>query len=252
MTTFGSFDGVQLWYDDRGSGEPVLLLHGVMSDSEFNWIRPGIVDALLGAGRRVLLLDARGHGQSAKPHEVAAYADDAMARDAQALLDLRGIEVVDVVGYSMGSYTTSRLALRDERLRKLVLGGAGVYTFRRNPEVAERFARALEIDELPADADAASRAWREYADAVGVDRVAMACFFRTPRRATDDELAALGSRTLILTGDADEVAGSPTEIAAAIPGAHYVSIPGTHFASEDRALDHPDFTKELLAFLGST
>ena len=133
--------------------------------------------------------------------------------------------VVDVVGYSMGSYTTSRLALRDERPRRLVLGGAGVYTFRRNPEVAERFAQALEIDDPTTVDDPAGRAWREYADATGVDRIAIACFFRTPRRATDDELASLGSRTLILTGDADEVAGSPTEIAAAIPGARYVSVP---------------------------
>jgi pimeloyl-ACP methyl ester carboxylesterase len=252
VPTFESFDGVELWYDDRGSGEPVLLLHGVMSESEFNWIRPGIVAALVDAGRRVLLLDARGHGRSAKPHEVSAYADDAMARDAQALLDKLGVEVVDVVGYSMGSYTTSRLALRDERPRKLVLGGAGVYTFRRNPDVAERFAQAIEADALAPDADAASRAWREYADSVGVDRIAIACIFRTPRRATDDELASLGSRTLILTGDADEVAGSPSEIAAAIPGARYVSVPGTHYATEDRALDHPDFTKELLAFLAAT
>jgi hypothetical protein len=57
---------------------------------------------------------------------------------------------------------------------------------------------------------------------------------------------------LILTGDADEVAGSPTEIAATIHGARYVSIPGTHYAADNRALDHPNFTKELLAFLGAT
>jgi pimeloyl-ACP methyl ester carboxylesterase len=204
VSTFESVDGVSLWYADHGSGEPVLLLHGVMSDSEFNWVRPGIVDALVDAGRRVLLLDARGHGRSGKPHEVSAYADDAMARNAQALLDELGIDVVDVVGYSMGAYTTSRLALRDGRPRKPVLGGAGVYTFRRNPEVAERFAQALETDDPTPSDDAAARAWRAYADATGVDRIAMACFFRTPWRSTDGELASLGSRTLILTGNARE------------------------------------------------
>ena len=81
MGYFGSFDGVKLFYEDRGEGRPTLLLHGFAADTAANWERPGIVNGLLAAGRRVITLDARGHGQSEKPHDPEAYADDARSEE---------------------------------------------------------------------------------------------------------------------------------------------------------------------------
>src|ERR1700722_17086264 len=100
---FESFDGVGIAYVTAGSGPDVLLLHGFAADYPANWVAPGVVDALVGAGRRVIGFDARGHGQSDKPHDPAAYDNDAMTRDARGLLDHLGVERVDVVGYSMGA-----------------------------------------------------------------------------------------------------------------------------------------------------
>src|SRR5437870_10325246 len=125
MQRFASFDGQGIAYDVRGDGPVALLLHGFAANADVNWVRPGIVDALVGAGRTVVTADARGHGHSDKPHDPAAYANDAMVRDAILLLDHLGVRTVDVVGYSMGSMVSSRLATADARVRSVVLGGIG-------------------------------------------------------------------------------------------------------------------------------
>ena len=72
MTRQFDADGVRLAYDDVGDGEPVVLLHGFAADRRLNWKLPGWYDVLTNAGYRVLALDARGHGQSAKPADVEA------------------------------------------------------------------------------------------------------------------------------------------------------------------------------------
>src|SRR6478736_2949299 len=105
MASFASFDGVTLSYQDEGRGRAVVLLHGFAADTNINWVRSGVLDALVDEGYRALALDARGHGLSEKPHEPEAYADGAMTRDARALLDHLELERAHVVGYSMGAST---------------------------------------------------------------------------------------------------------------------------------------------------
>src|SRR5581483_9974765 len=78
-------DGVKIHFTDQGSGEPVVVLHGyAMSIARME--SAGIVSALANAGYRVLAVDARGHGESDKPHDPAAYGPQ-MARDVVRLLD---------------------------------------------------------------------------------------------------------------------------------------------------------------------
>src|SRR5689334_2913966 len=127
MDSFASFDGLPIAYLDAGArdGVCVLLLHGFAADHHANWVAPGVVDALVAAGYRVLAPDARGHGQSGKPHDPAAYEHDAMPRDARALLDHLAIDVVHVAGYSMGAMVSARLVSQEPRARSLVLGGVG-------------------------------------------------------------------------------------------------------------------------------
>lgn len=87
MTSFASFDGARLDYQDDGEGPAVLLLDGFASDTDHDWRSSGVWVALLRAGYRVLGLDLRGHGRSERLYVSAAYADDAMASDALSLLD---------------------------------------------------------------------------------------------------------------------------------------------------------------------
>ena len=86
------------------SGEPpVVLHHGFVADANLNWAGPGVVAALVAAGRYVVAApDARGHGASSKPHDPAAYGEGAMARDLGTLFDVIGADAVDLAGYDGG------------------------------------------------------------------------------------------------------------------------------------------------------
>src|ERR1043165_10309468 len=70
---------VEIAYLDEGEGDPIVLVHGFASTKEVNWVMPGWTATLRRDGRRVVALDNRGHGQSAKLYEPAAYHTDLMA-----------------------------------------------------------------------------------------------------------------------------------------------------------------------------
>ncbi len=112
---------------DEGEGEPIVLVHGFASNKEVNWVFPGWVTTLTGAGRRVIALDNRGHGASTKLYDPAAYHSSIMAEDVRALLDHLSLRRADVMGYSMGARITAYLALaHPQRVRSAVLGGLGI------------------------------------------------------------------------------------------------------------------------------
>src|SRR5207244_10313337 len=169
--------------------------------------------------RRVITLDARGHGRSEKPHDPEAYADDAMVLDARALLDHLGLESVDVCGYSMGAMTTYALVAREPRARSAVLGGVGGRLG--GPALAERaprIAAGLVADDPTTIEDPTARAFRAFADSTGADRHALAAIQRS-RRAPLPDASAITVPTLVVAGDGDTLVGSPQDLAARIPGA---------------------------------
>ena len=116
-----SSDGVAIAYTVLGAGAPVVLLHG-FTETAASWQEAGYVERLLAAGRRLVLIDCRGHGGSGKPHDAAAYSGDSCARDVVAVLDALGIGAADLIGYSMGGMIALTTALRfPERVRCLVV-----------------------------------------------------------------------------------------------------------------------------------
>ena len=249
MSTFASFDGTKLAYESYGAEDdrpPVLLLHGFAADSHANWERPHVIEALVSAGRRVVALDARGHGESDKPHDPAAYADDAMVRDAQALLDHLGVASVDVCGYSMGAMTTYALVARDPRARSAVLGGVGAHLggralAKRAPLIADGL-----LAEDPSTIESrTAAAFRAFADSTGADRQALAAIQRSRRSAALPDGASIRVPTLVIAGDRDVLVGAPDELAARIPGATVAVVSGDHLG----AVFDPNFRKEIVAFL---
>lgn len=102
-------DGVPIHYTDQGSGEPVILVHGIAVNADLNWRRPGILKRLA-KDYRVIAPDNRGHGLSGKPHDPAAYGA-ALAEDIPRLMDHLGIQRAHLVGYSMGAFIALKLAV---------------------------------------------------------------------------------------------------------------------------------------------
>src|SRR5664279_5451293 len=145
---FSSFDGTKIYYEVRGEGKPVLLVHGFIVDGS-SWKRAALYNDLLHEGYKVITLDMRGNGKSGKPHDSTAYDNDAEAKDIMLLIDLLKIKQYSVVGYSRGSIITARLLVLDKRVQDAVLGGMGAdFT---NPEWPGRimFYRALMGDSIP-------------------------------------------------------------------------------------------------------
>src|SRR5262245_22508197 len=124
-TEFKSFDGAALSYRSEGEGRPVVMLHGFLANSRFNWIDPGITAAIASAGFKAIMLDLRGHGRSAMPEDAAAYPADVLAQDGEALIRHLDLTDYDLVGYSLGARTAVRMLVRGQRPRRCVLGGMG-------------------------------------------------------------------------------------------------------------------------------
>lgn len=244
MAHFSSFDGVDIHYEVEGDGPPVVLLHGIIANFELNWRSPGISKALVDAGFRVVGPDARGHGQSGKPHESSAYGDDAMAKDVVALFDHLELEHADVVGYSMGAAVTMRFAARDDRIRRIVLGGfAGRFGDRSRPEDEShsRFASAFDapdISTVPEDL----RPFRLFAEGSGMDMDALRALVRSNAFSGGFDATKVKPPTLVICGDEDV---SPSELAESLPHGRAKIISGNHFSA---VLD-PALATAIVAFL---
>ena len=225
MQTFDS-GGVRIAFLDEGVGAPILLIHGFASSMRFNWIDPGWVSLLARNGFRVVALDNRGHGDSEKLYDVAAYGAPLMAEDARRLLDHLGIERADVMGYSMGARITAFLALaHPARVRSAIFGGLGGNMLR-PMQGTDKIAQALEAASIDDVADAYARTFRAFADRTGSDRKALAACIRSAREPLTTEMVArIACPVLVATGTEDVVGGSAEELAAVIPGAEALPIP---------------------------
>ena len=217
---------VEIAYIDEGEGKPIVLVHGFASTKEVNWVNPGWVSTLKRAGRRVIALDDRGHGQSSKLYNPSDYHTSLMAEDVRALMDHVGIGHADVMGYSMGARITAFLALaHPERVRTAILGGLGMHLIE-GVGLPESIADALEAPSLSDVTDPQGRAFRAFADQTKSDRRALAACIRGSRQELSREQAgAISQPVLIAIGTKDDVAGSPHELAAVIPGAQVLEIP---------------------------
>src|SRR5216683_667597 len=225
MPTFNN-GAVEIAYLDEGEGEPILLVHGFASTKNVNWVYPAWVSELKKNGRRVIALDNRGHGESAKLYDPAQYSIPIMASDVTALMDHLDIARADIMGYSLGSRMTAWLGLKaPQRLRSAILGGIGIGLIEGGGP-GENVATALEAPSLEDVTDPVGRTFRAFADQTRSDRLALAACLRGSRRLmTKDEAAAIAVPVLIAVGTADEIAGSAAALGNIIPGARVLDIP---------------------------
>jgi pimeloyl-ACP methyl ester carboxylesterase len=247
MAQFDS-GSINLAYDHfPGEGRPVVLIHGFNSNRNENWRRLGWYGAFERKHMRMAALDCRGHGESAKPHDPAAYSRAAMVGDVVALLDHLGTERADLIGYSMGARIALAAGLaHPARFPLIVLGGIGGRLFDPRPP-GEPMAEAMEAENPETIPNEMLRSFRRFADDQGEDRLALAALARMHDAPfTCEDVAKLSVPTLVVAGSRDDLAGDPRELAGIIPGARAVTLPGCdHFS----AIPHALFKAAVFDFL---
>jgi pimeloyl-ACP methyl ester carboxylesterase len=252
MRSFKSWDQTEIAYQEWGERTdlpPVVLHHGFVVDANANWVAPGVVDALLGAGRRVIAPDARGHGRSEKPHDPASYGEQRMARDLGVMLEVLGEPWIDLVGYSMGAIVALIFASEDQRVRRLVVGGVGSGVIEcggvdRRAIPNDTIIEALSVDDPSTLGKSGATPFRVLADALGADREALVAQASSIYRG-DIALSRVSARTLVLAGESDPLAIRPKVLCEAIPGAKLRILCGDHIG----AIADPDFARSIVDFL---
>jgi len=238
---FSSFDGVKIYYEVKGNGKPVLLVHGFVVNGE-SWKQTSLYDDLLKAGFKVITLDLRGNGKSDKPHDPQAYSKDAEARDIIGLMKMLRIDEYSVVGYSRGSIITARLLVLDKRISKAVMGGIGVdFT---NPEWPRRimFYKALSGEPVK-ELEGLIKRVKES----GLDQQALACMQKEQPSTSKEELGAIKQPVLIICGDKDDDNGSSLELVKLIPKGIHENVPGDHGSASKTK----EFSEKVIAFISN-
>lgn len=241
---FAAGDGARLAYRELGEGRPLVLIHGYFSTAYVNWIRYGHAALIAGRGVRLIMPDLRGHGDSARPHDPAAYPADVLAEDGLALIAHLGLTDYDLGGYSLGGRTTVRMLARGARPRRAIVagmglagivdtGGRGAY-FRRVLTNLGSFARGT--PEWMTEA---------FLKTTGGDPEALLrvldTFVDTPREALD----AMQLPVLVVAGADDDDNGSAAALADALPQGRCRIIPGNHMS----AVTRPELGQEIADFV---
>ena len=223
-------DGVRLACHELGDGRPVVLLHGLFSDANMNWIKFGHAARIAAAGFRVIMPDLRAHGQSDKPHGEQFYPKGILARDLRELIELLQLAEFDLGGFSLGARTTVEAVGEGLRPRRAVLGGAGLDGLRNWKRRKDFFVEAIGMFDRVQRGDPH---WLsiQFMKSQGVDRVAAAQLIESFEDAFMSWLEAFTMPTLVVCGDQDDDDGSAKELANILPNARFEEVPGTHMSS---------------------
>ena len=223
-------DGVELVYYELGQGRPVILLHGLFSDANMNWIKFGNADRIAAAGFRVIMPDLRAHGLSDKPHGADHYPKGILARDLRELVELLDLSEFDLGGFSLGARTVVEAVGEGMQPRRAILGGAGLEGLRNWKRRKDFFVEAIDrFDEV----ERGDPHWLsiQFMKSQNVDRVAAALLLDSFEDAFMDWLQAFTMPTLVVCGSEDDDNGSAAELAEALPNASFAEVPGTHMSS---------------------
>jgi pimeloyl-ACP methyl ester carboxylesterase len=256
---FFDSDGVRIRYTVRGSGPPVLLVHGFALSLE-SWAQTGLLDSLA-AHNMVISLDLRGHGASDKPLDPAAYGST-FVEDLVRLMDYLGIQRAHVIGYSMGAAITLKLLTTyPRRVASAVVGGAGWRPAELGPpepvvQYEDKLTRVtrgeVTFEEALTEAGAPPLPPELRAVVSRNDPRVLLAVLQGNRRGlesvTEEELRANSVPVLALVGESDSARPDVERMAGIMANLDVVIVPeATHFT----AVGHPLFLQQVLQFLGS-
>ena len=237
-------DGIDLAYHELGEGRPVILLHGLFSDANMNWIRFGHAERIASEGFRVIMPDLRGHGLSGKPHEPEHYPRGILARDLRELVANLGLGDFDLGGFSLGARTAVEGVGEGLGPRRAILGGAGLEGLRHWERRKNFFLEAIELFDRAPRGDPH---WLsiQFMKSQKIDRVSAGLLLESFADAFLDWLKAFTMPTLVVCGSEDDDNGSAAELAEALPRAVFREVPGTHMSSVTK----PEFGAAIADFL---
>jgi pimeloyl-ACP methyl ester carboxylesterase len=255
QTGYAPLDGLDMYYEIHGAGQPLVLLHGAyMTIDLMGPILPG-----LAATRQVIALEQQGHGRTADADRPITY--EQMADDTAAAMRHLRIDDADVFGYSMGGGIALQLAIRHPSLvRKLVVASASFTSDSMHPEALEMFPSIT--PELFAGSPIEEAYLRtapnpgDFPKLVEKLKELDTTSFAWP----EEDIRAFAAPTLIVLGDSDGVrlehavelfrlrGGGVMGDLAGLPESQLAVLPGTaHFVPPGRGL--LDRTDWLLAMI---
>lgn len=241
---FDARDGVRLAWREMGEGRPVVLLHGLFSSAEVNWIKFGAAARIAAEGFRVIMPDLRVHGSSDAPHDEDHYPADVLVRDLGDLVAHLELIDFDLGGFSLGARTSVRAVVAGMKPRRLVLGGMGLAGLAGWQRRGAFFKRVI------AEYESARRGddtWLsiQFMKTMKVDRIAAGHLLDSFTDTPPEALAAITMPTLVVCGDQDQDNGSAPDLAAALADARLATIPGTHMSS----VTEPALGEAIASFL---
>jgi pimeloyl-ACP methyl ester carboxylesterase len=243
---FTASDGISLAWREVGEGRPLVLLHGLFSDSFVNWVKFGTAGRIAAEGFRVIMPDLRAHGASGKPHTPDHYPQMVLVRDLKELIEHLELEDFDLGGFSLGARTTIEAIIGGVRPRRAILAGTGLDVLTNWERRSHFYVTAIDrFAEVRRD----DPHWLavQFMKTMKVDREAARLLLGTMRD-REDKHALIDSftmPTLVVCGDQDDDNGSAVELANALPNAEYAEIPGTHMSSVTR----PELGEAIARFL---
>jgi pimeloyl-ACP methyl ester carboxylesterase len=237
-------DGVELAYHELGQGRPVVLLHGLFSDANMNWIKFGHAARIAAGGLRVIMPDLRAHGLSGRPHEAEYYPQGVLARDLRELIGHLDLPEFDLGGFSLGARTTVEGVGEGLNPRRAILGGAGLDGLRHWERRKHFFLDAIELFDRVERGDPH---WLsiQFMKSQKVDRIASALLLQSFADTFMEWLQSFTMPTLIVCGSEDEDNGSAEKLAEVMPNAVFREVPGTHMSSVTK----PEFGEAIAQFL---
>jgi pimeloyl-ACP methyl ester carboxylesterase len=241
--------GIRIHYQDTGSGEAVMLVHGFASTAEHNWGATGWI-AALSKKYRVIAPDVRGHGLSDKPHAREAYGYASMGADVTRLMDHLGLQRALLFGYSMGASIAIELMLsRPERFRAIVLGGIAYDDGLEDQADRDAISEAYRAQDPATIKSPVAKAYRRFAESMPNDLPALAALIDAQRSPFDPaKLAAVRMPVLIVVGTDDNAIGDPKPLEKMIPNARLVMLEGRDHLT---APADPRFKDVVLDFLAA-
>ena len=243
---FAGRDGVELACHETGSGRPLILLHGFTGTGS-QMMELGLVHALAGQERRVILPDLRAHGDSAKSHDAGAYSPDVLADDGLALVEHLelGNGDYDLGGYSLGARIVVRMLVRGAKPGRAIVAGQGLAKISgpQGGSQSERVLRAL-VDGAAIDPNSADAPMANWITKLGADPRALLHLLNSLVPTPEEALRQITTPMLVAIGDQDERSDAD-KLAALVCDSRFVRVPGDHAS----AFAAPELAAAMAAFL---